>query len=411
MALTARTVRATVEGIIVTGLFGFGFTLDYGSFEEASVLTAAQGAESPTPGIHTQFVTKSGANRYRGALYADYENRHWQSFNVDADQINRVAPSGGGLLAREANQLWHYHDVDADGGGFIIKDRLWWYSSIRDQEIWSRVVNFPVKPHVTRLTNYGGKGNYRIAPGKTLVLYGQREQNHEPNRLDPFSFGGSDLSAATAINETEDSTANQHNAGWVWKGEFDSVLNDRLLFEVRLGQFGTEQQWRARSASARFEDVETLLPRRKPGPAKQWPAQPGIWNLELLQRRPDRESPPQGRRRDHPVARAGHVALWLSGKRFAHSPERPSLGCVPLRHAVEIRERRVDILGVCGGLVAAEQPPDAQPRSSIRSISAVPARTGTPRRQPDGAAVCSCCRSDRLEHRRATAWRGLRSDW
>jgi outer membrane receptor protein involved in Fe transport len=253
--------RFTLEGIIVTGLFDFGFTLDYGSFEEASVLTAAHGAEWPTPGIHTQFVTKSGANRYRGALYADYENRHWQSLNVDADQINRVAPSGGGLSAREANQLWHYRDVNADGGGFIIKDRLWWYSSIRDQEISSRLVNFPVRPHRTRLTNYGGKGNYRIASGTTLVAYGQRGQNHEPNRLDPFGPAGSDLSAATAINETEDSTANQHNAGWVWKGEVDSVLNDRLLFEVRLGQFGPEQQWRARSASARFEDVETLLVR------------------------------------------------------------------------------------------------------------------------------------------------------
>jgi Carboxypeptidase regulatory-like domain len=145
--------RHTVEGIIVTGLFGFGFTLDYGSFDEVSVLTGAQGAESPTPGIHTQFVTKSGANRYRGALYADYENQRWQSFNVDADQIGRLAPSGGGLPAREANQLWHYRDVNTDVGGFIIKDRLWWYSSIRDQEISSRVVNFPVKPHRTRLTN------------------------------------------------------------------------------------------------------------------------------------------------------------------------------------------------------------------------------------------------------------------
>jgi Carboxypeptidase regulatory-like domain len=144
--------RHTVEGIIVTGLFGAGFTLDYGSFEEVSILTGAHGAEWPTPGIHTQFVTKSGANRYHGTLYADYETRSWQSFNVDADQINRVAPSGGGLAARDANRLWHYRDVNADVGGFIIKDRLWWYSSIRDQEISSRLVNFPVKPHLTRLT-------------------------------------------------------------------------------------------------------------------------------------------------------------------------------------------------------------------------------------------------------------------
>jgi outer membrane receptor protein involved in Fe transport len=102
---------------------------------------------------------------------------------------------------------------------------------------------------------------YRIAPGNTVVAYVNRGRNHEPNRLDPFGPGGSDLSAATAINETEDSTANQHNDGWVWKGEWDSVINDMLLFEVRLGQFGTEQDWTARSASPRFEDIETLLVR------------------------------------------------------------------------------------------------------------------------------------------------------
>ncbi len=258
---TNSSPRHTVEGIIVTGLFGAGFTLDYGSFEEVSVLTAAHGAEWPTPGIHTQFVTKSGANRYRGTLYADYENKGWQSHNVDADQISRLAPSGGGLAARDINRLWQYRDVNADVGGFIIKDRLWWYASIRDQEISSRLVNFPVKPHQTHLMNYASKGTYRIAPGNTVVAYGQRGRNHQPNRLDPFGPGGSDLSAETAINETEDSTANQHNAGWVWKGQWDSVINDRLLFDVRLGQFGTEQHWEARSTAPRFEDIETLLVR------------------------------------------------------------------------------------------------------------------------------------------------------
>jgi hypothetical protein len=70
--------RHTIEGIVITGLFSTGFTPDYGSFEEASVHTAAHGAEWPGVGIHTQFVTKSGGNRYTGTIYGAYENRHWQ---------------------------------------------------------------------------------------------------------------------------------------------------------------------------------------------------------------------------------------------------------------------------------------------------------------------------------------------
>jgi hypothetical protein len=60
--------RHTIEGIVVTGLFGAGFTPDYGALEEIAVLTAARGAEWPTAGIHTQLVTKSGGNRYGGSI-------------------------------------------------------------------------------------------------------------------------------------------------------------------------------------------------------------------------------------------------------------------------------------------------------------------------------------------------------
>jgi hypothetical protein len=255
----STTPRYMVEGIVVTGLFGFGFTLDYGSFEEVSVLTAGHGAEWPTTGIHTEIVTKSGGNQYRGTLFAGYENRAWQSFNVDDDQVGRVAPSGGGLSAREANRLWAYHDVGADAGGYILRDRLWWYSSVRRQEMSSRLVNFPALPYRTALANAGGKITYRVAPGNTLVAYGQRGHNHQPHRLDPFAASSGDLSSATAINETADSTSNQRNVGWVWKAAWNSIVSDSTLVEARAGQFGNEQRLTPRSTAPRFEDVETLV--------------------------------------------------------------------------------------------------------------------------------------------------------
>ena len=251
--------RHTLEGIVVTGLFGAGFTPDYGALEEMAVLTAAHGAEWPTSGIHTQLVTKSGGNRYAGSIHSAYENRHWQSSNVDASQIGRFAPSGGGLSAGQANQVWSYRDVNADAGGFVVRDRLWWYSSIRDQEVATRLVNFPVEPHRTQLRNYSGKVTVRAAPGHTLVAYGQRGLNEQPYRLDPFGPPGGALSEATAINESLESTARQRNASWLWKGEWNAVLNDTLLFDVRAGQFANEQDFEPRSTAPRFEDIETLI--------------------------------------------------------------------------------------------------------------------------------------------------------
>ena len=41
----------------------------------------------------------------------------------------------------------------------------------------------------------------------------------------------------------------------------------------------------------------------------------------------------------------------------------------------------MELLGVCVGLVAAAEPPDAEPRPAVRSLSPVPAGTGTSARQ------------------------------
>jgi hypothetical protein len=169
--------RHTIEGIVVTGLFGAGFTPDYGSLEEVSVLTAAHGAEWPTAGIHTDVATKSGSNQYRGTIYGAGEHRRLQSSNVDADQIRRGASAGGGLRPGQVNQLWHNGDVNADVGGFVRRDRLWWYSSVRFQEMAARLVNFPAEAYVTRLTNYSGKATFRVSPRHTArVLRAARAQ-------------------------------------------------------------------------------------------------------------------------------------------------------------------------------------------------------------------------------------------
>jgi Carboxypeptidase regulatory-like domain/TonB dependent receptor-like, beta-barrel len=252
---TSGANRPMVEGIDTTGVQGTGFTFDYGSFDEVSVYTAAHTAEWPKPGVQMQFIAKSGGNQYRGTLYADYENRAWQSFNIDEDQSTRGAQGGGGLSPRDANRLWSYHDVNADIGGYIKKDALWWYSSVRDQDMGARQINFPVEPHRTRVTNYSGKGTYQVTQNNRFVAYGQAGRNHQPNRLDPSGLTG--LSATTAINESE-STTEQLAWGWVWKGDWNSVIHDKAFLEIRAGQFGANRHEKPNGSSPRFEDVDTL---------------------------------------------------------------------------------------------------------------------------------------------------------
>lgn len=150
---TAGFNRPMVEGISVTGINPTGFTLNYGAFDEVSVSTAAHGPEWHSPGVHMQFLSKSGGNQYRGTLYADSGNRDWQSVDIDEGQVRRGAQGGQGLSPHEANRLWSYHDINADVGGYIKPDTVWWHFSVREQEVSARQVNFPVRPIRTSLTN------------------------------------------------------------------------------------------------------------------------------------------------------------------------------------------------------------------------------------------------------------------
>jgi hypothetical protein len=253
--------RPMVEGMVVSGILGTGFTLNHGSFEEVAVGTAAHGPEWPMAGVQLQFIAKSGGNRYHGTIYADYLDRDWQAFNVEADQIRRGAAAGGARAPRDVNRLWSRFDVNADAGGFIWKDRLWWYGSVRKEAVSALAVNFPVRPRETRIENYTAKLTSRLTPHHKLIAFGQAGRNRQPNRLEPFVPLGGILNATTAIHLSDESTVDQLAEGRVWKIEWNAVVGETLFLDVRGGQFDTTRHEMPHGTSPRFEDIGTLLVR------------------------------------------------------------------------------------------------------------------------------------------------------
>jgi hypothetical protein len=251
--------RPMVEGIDTTGVQATGFTFDYGSLDAVLITVAAHTAEWPKPGVQSQFIAKSGGDEYHGSVYADYENRAWQSFNIDAGQIARGAPSGGGLGPRDANRLWSYHDVNGDVGGFIARGRAWWYTSLRDQGVASRQITFPARPFRNRTTNYSGKVTLQATPQHKLIGYVQAGHSRQPHRLDPSGLTG--LTRASAINQLEESTARQSGVGWIGKLEWQAIVGDRLSIEARAGQFGSNRQERPNGSAPRVEDVGSSIVR------------------------------------------------------------------------------------------------------------------------------------------------------
>jgi outer membrane receptor protein involved in Fe transport len=257
--------RPMVEGICIAGIMSTGMGLDLGSFDEVSVGTGAHSPEWNSAGVQMQFLSKSGGNQYRGSASLDYGHRDWQATNIDAGQVARGA--GTGADPRTSNQLWSYRDLNADIGGYVVPDLVWWYASARDHEIQAQQVNFPARPQQARLTNYTGKVTVGLARGHSLVGYLQAGRTLTPYRLEPFGPAGGPLSASSVLHTSEASTTRQDGWGWIGKVEWNATLGSSTYLELRAGQFGANRSEVPNGTGPRFEDLGSLQVR---GASRDW---------------------------------------------------------------------------------------------------------------------------------------------
>jgi hypothetical protein len=253
---TSGLNRPMIEGISVTGINPLGLTIDYGAFDHAAVGAGAHGVEWMAAGVQMQLTGRSGGDQHHASLYLDFAPQAWQSTNIDDDQIARGAAGSPAVPAREGNQVAKYHDLSADLGGFIRRERLWYYGSVRQQTVATRHVNYPVAPLETRLVNLGGKLTGLIGDQHRLIGFGQASRNDQPTRLDPF--GQRSVTITTASHATPGSTDRSHSFGGVWKVEWNAGVKDRLFLEARGGQFAGYRRERPNGAGPRSEDVFTF---------------------------------------------------------------------------------------------------------------------------------------------------------
>ena len=216
-----------VENINVTeGTSGAGTYWDYGSFEEIFFGTIGQGAEMPTPGVQTSFLVKSGGNRLAGEVYLDYENNNLQSQNISQETErslrDRARQQSAGDLPRPQPQSRRS----------AVRDRAWWFTSYRDQNIDVRQPAFvgPIADELfeTRIWIPSGKLTYQLTPSHKLIGYYTWVQKVQPTRLPQSGYQYTDLGT----------TVLQDAGTWVYKGEWNGTLNRTLYAEARYGVFG-----------------------------------------------------------------------------------------------------------------------------------------------------------------------------
>jgi hypothetical protein len=248
--------RPLIEGINTTeGTAAAGFYLDYGSFEEVFIGAAGNSAEMNSPGVLTQFVGKSGGNRPSVSLYYDYENEDLQGRNLSPEQAFAAGEAANGRSIRQdGNRLSEYKNLNLGVGGPILKDRIWGHFSYLNQQT---SVAAPAggsfldgTPFNTKLYNYTGKATYQMNQSNKLIAYLQHGTKEQPNRVDASRV-------ASPVHITADSTVLQASPSWVYKGEWNSTLNQNTFVEVRAGQFGYNFGLDSNNNNTRYESLST----------------------------------------------------------------------------------------------------------------------------------------------------------
>src|SRR5689334_220154 len=129
--------------------YGAMYYMDFGSAEEVSVDTAAMGAEvGGGGGANINVIPKSGGNTVKGDVnWAITGKGYWNNFTG-----NNVTPALAqqGVSIPSLNKLY---DINADAGGPFIKDRLWWFGSVRNYHTIEATPNFTTINPDGSLTN------------------------------------------------------------------------------------------------------------------------------------------------------------------------------------------------------------------------------------------------------------------
>jgi hypothetical protein len=240
--------RNEVEGIRVGGANGANdnYGSDFGSFAEIAIKAAGNTAAMPVPGTLSQSVSKSGGNTYHGSLYADFQNEAMEATNIDGDQIALGVSGGPNLAVRDVNRLRRFRDFNADAGGYLKKDRAWWYGAYRSTLLEQRYAWLLDKAATLAADVGTGKVTYLLSPRQKLVGYLQHEH------FTQSTFFNANLPQPLATSDALQALVFPVS---VWKGEYNAAVTDALYVEARAGAYLSDANGTSSSTAPRIADA------------------------------------------------------------------------------------------------------------------------------------------------------------
>ena len=122
---SAQTV-VMVDGLMTNGLMGDGAVNAYHNeamTQEAVYMTSGGNAETMTAGVNLNLVPKDGGNRFTGGFKFAKSPSSWQGDNL-TDELKSYN-------VRSVDRVSNFMEMNAEFGGPIMKDKLWFFTAYR----------------------------------------------------------------------------------------------------------------------------------------------------------------------------------------------------------------------------------------------------------------------------------------
>jgi outer membrane receptor protein involved in Fe transport len=275
LASTGGVNRAEVEGVMVNEGGGGGgsdmYYTDYGAFAEIAVNAVGNGADMPNPGVLSQLIAKTGGNAYHGNVYFDYQNDSLEATNIDDRQIAAGVRGSDVVDARDTNRLSKFQDFNVDVGGFLKRDKAWWYGAFRRGETDQRYPTLLDDIQNTRVPVATGKITYNLTNAHKVVGFYQFQTKEQPDYLGAIRIGGGRQTTALM---TADSVWFSRFPLHVWKAEYNGVLSSSVFVEARTGAYHSVWVREGKSSAPRVEDIGNNF------------VSGGVWSTDLRRHRP-----------------------------------------------------------------------------------------------------------------------------
>jgi hypothetical protein len=211
-----------LEGVFAggNGTVQPGNHFEFNALDGVRVQTVGSNAEMPRRGMLLDATIKSGGNQFHGGFSQTYSNHNFESNNISEQYLSY------GL--RNKPKLHWVADVNANLGGRIIRDRLWFFASVRadgnDQDALDAfypdgtpvILNSRQKFHAEKLS-------YQMTRNDKLI--GVNHFMREFQRRDASKF----VPAESRLESRVD-----YN---IRKIEWQSVKGSSLVFSAQYGYF------------------------------------------------------------------------------------------------------------------------------------------------------------------------------